>query len=283
MFGRRERLETKAPHELRAMRRAGLVVARALEAVSTAAQPGVTTLHLDEVARDTILAAGARPSFPEVPGYRHTLCVSVNEAVVHGIPDVRVLEAGDLVSIDCGAVLDGWHGDSAITVHVGGADLADPRDVALSAATRDSMWAGIGAFRVGGRVGDIGAAVEASLVAAGDGDPAGPTRYGIVAGYEGHGIGRALHMDPGVPNVGGTRGPRVRAGAVVAIEPMVTLGVPDTHELADDWTVVTDDGSRAAHWEHTVAVTDAGAWVLTALDGGVDELALRGIPYGGLD
>lgn len=284
MFGRRERLETKAPHELRTMRRAGLVVARALEAVSTAAQPGVTTLHLDEVARETILAAGARPSFPEVPGYRHTLCVSVNEAVVHGIPGGAVLRAGDLVSVDCGAIVDGWHGDAAVTLHVGGEAAADPSDVGLSRATRDALWDGIAAFRVGGYVGDIGTAVERSLRRSGLAAPGGPTDYGIVTEYEGHGIGRAMHMEPGVPNVGGTgRGPRVRSGAVVAIEPMVTLGSPHTHELADEWTVVTDDGSQAAHWEHSVAVTDSGTCVLTAFDGGAAQLAARNVPHLDLD
>ncbi len=283
MFGRRERLATLTPHELIAMRRAGFVVARALEAVTHACVPGSTPAQLDEVARRAIVADGARPSFPQVPGYRHTLCASVNEAVVHGIPDERVLRAGDLVSVDCGAILDGWHGDSAVTIAVGGPHAASRADLALSEATRESLWAGIGALRVGGRVGDIGDAVEASILTSGQSAPGGPIDYGIVTDYEGHGIGRELHMEPGVPNVAGTRGPRVRAGAVVAIEPMVTGGGGATHELADDWTVVTDDGSRASHWEHTVAVTERGVWVLTALDGGVAELAARGIPYGGLE
>lgn len=281
MFGRRERLETKAPHELRAMRRAGLVVARALQTVHDGCAPGVTTAQLDDLARAVIVEQGARPSFPEVPGYRHTLCVSVNEAVVHGIPDERRLQAGDLVSIDCGAILDGWHGDSAITVHVGGADRAEADDVALSDATREGLWAGIAAFRVGGHIGDVGAAVQHSVDTSAR--TAGLT-LGIVTGYEGHGIGRELHMDPGVPNTRTrAKGPRVRSGAVVAIEPMITLGGSDTHELADEWTVVTDDGTRAAHWEHTVAVTEAGTCVLTCLDGGAGQLAARGVTYLDLD
>ena len=168
-------------------------------------------------------------------------------------------------------------------MHVGGHEAADPADIALSSATREALWAGIGALRIGGRIGEVGAAVQASIERSGATATPGPIDFGIVTGYEGHGIGRELHMDPSVPNIGGHRGPKVRAGAVVAIEPMITLGTAQTHELADDWTVVTDDGSRAAHWEHTVAVTSRGLWVLTADDGGAAELAARGLPFGGLD
>lgn len=286
MFGRRERLETKAPHELRTMRRAGLVVAHTLQTVQDRTVAGMTTAQLDELARESILSQGARPSFPEVPGYRHTLCVSVNEAVVHGIPGEQVLSEGDLVSVDCGAIVDGWHGDAAVTFVVGGEAAADPADLDLSEATRQALWAGIVAFREGARVGDIGAAVEASIEtstqrAGGD----GRTRsFGIVDGFEGHGIGRQMHMEPSVPNMRvKDRGPKVKVGATVAIEPMISLGSSETHELEDGWTAVTVDGSRAAHWEHTVAVTPGGLWVLTALDGGEAELAARGAPYGPLD
>ena len=286
MFGRRERLETKAPHELRAMRRAGLVVAHTLQTVQARTVAGMTTARLDELARESILGQGARPSFPEVPGYRHTLCVSVNEAVVHGIPGEQVLRAGDLVSVDCGAIVDGWHGDAAVTYVVGGDAAGDPADLDLSEATRQALWAGIVAFREGSRVGDIGAAVEESIESSTEraGGSGRTRRFGIVDGFEGHGIGRAMHMEPGVPNVRvKDRGPKVRVGATVAIEPMITLGSSETHELEDGWTAVTVDGSRAAHWEHTVALTSGGLWVLTALDGGEAELTARGAPFGPLD
>lgn len=260
------------------MRRAGLVVADTLALLERECLAGVTTLSLDALAEDSIRSAGAVPSFPDVPGYHHTLCVSVNDEVVHGIPGGRVLRAGDLVSIDCGAVVSGWHGDAAVTVVVGGREAASEKDLALVDATEASLWAGIAAFRVGGRIGDIGAAVEDSIAASSRRGTPGAERLGIVREYEGHGIGREMHMPPGVPNHR-TRdpGPRVFAGATVAIEPMITLGSPVTEELDDDWTVVTLDGSRAAHWEHTVAVTNAGPWVLTSHDGGAERLAALGV------
>lgn len=262
------------------MRAAGLVVAAALAAVEGAAVAGTTTAALDALARDVIRDHGARPSFPEVPGYRHTLCVSVNEQVVHGIPGSRALRDGDLVSVDCGAILDGWHGDAAISIHVGGPAAARLQDRALSEATRAALWAGLAAFRVGARLNDVGGAVEDAVQEQRDRHG---LDFGIVEGYTGHGIGRAMHEEPDVYNyrVKG-RTAAVRSGATVAIEPMVTLGSPETSVLADDWTVVTVDGSAAAHWEHTVAATDAGIWVLTALDGGAAELTARGAPYGPL-
>jgi len=275
IFGRR--LDTKSPDQIRLMRAAGLVVGRTLEMLADQAKAGMTTGHLDDLARDAILGEGARPSFPEVPGYRHALCVSVNDEVVHGIPGPRVLADGDLVSIDCGAVVQGWHGDAALTLVVGGRDSGNARDVALMDATEASLWAGIAALRVGSPLFDIGAAVEDRLVEAGEGNP---VPYGIIEDYVGHGIGTAMHQEPQVPNYRvRDRGPTVRSGVTVAIEPMVTLGSPVTHILADDWTVVTSDGSRAAHWEHTVAVTDEGLWVLTALDGGERELEAAGAAY----
>ncbi len=272
----RRSFEAKTAHEIRLMRRAGLVVAETLALLQDTARAGLTTLDLDVVAEREIRARGAVPSFPGVPGYRHTLCVSVNDEIVHGIPGERRLADGDLVSIDCGAIVDGWHGDAAITLLVGGRTAGAADDLALSDATEESLWAGIAAFRVGRPLGDVGGAVEDSLEAAG--------QFGIVEGYEGHGIGREMHLPPGVPNyrVRG-RTPKVPSGATIAIEPMVTLGTSKTRELEDGWTVVTLDGSHAAHWEHTVAVTEAGLWVLTALDGGRAGLSNVGAPYAPLD
>lgn len=261
------------------MRVAGLLVGRTLQALEQHIRPGCTTADLDAFAAEFIRAGGGVPSFPEVPGYRHTLCVSVNEEIVHGIPGPRVLRAGDVVSIDCGASIDGWHGDSAITVICGGESAARPEDLQLVEACTEGLWAGIAAFTVGSRLFDIGAAVEDAVDAAAA--RVGRESYGILDGYEGHGIGRAMHESPGVPNVAvRARGPKVVAGATVAIEPMITLGTDEGHTMADEWTVVTTDGSRGAHVEHTVAATLNGPWVLTALDGGRAELARRGVPCG---
>ncbi len=275
----RRRLETKTLDQLRLMRQAGRVVAAALAAVQEHCRAGVSTLELDALAEDLIRLSGARPSFPEVPGYQHTLCVSVNDEVVHGIPGSRVLADGDLVSIDCGAIMHGWHGDAAISLIVGGPGHERAEDRVLVDATEAALWAGIGAFRVGGRVGDIGAAVEDSVIASDHG-----YGFGIVRDYEGHGIGREMHMPPGVANHRRSDlGPKVRSGATVAIEPMITLGEPTTRVLEDDWTVVTVAGGRAAHWEHSVAVTDTGVCVLTAADGGKPRLAGLGVAYLDLD
>jgi methionyl aminopeptidase len=206
------------------------------------------------------------------------ICASVNETVVHGIPsDAIRLAEGDLVSIDCGAIVDGWHGDAAISVIVGGRDAGRPEDLALIDATEDSMWAGIAALAAGESLYAVGAAVEDSIVLAAQRDGRG---YGIVEEYVGHGIGTQMHQDPQVPNYRvRDKGPTVRAGVTVAIEPMVTLGSAQTRVLEDDWTVVTMDASRAAHWENSVAVTESGLWVLTALDGGQDRLEAAGAAY----
>lgn len=253
-------IELKAPAELDAMRAAGLVVASALENVTKAVRAGVSTAELDELAEQTIRDAGAVPSFKGYHGFPASICASVNQQIVHGIPSpTQLLDDGDLVSIDCGAILDGWHGDSAVTVSVG---EPDPVDEALSAATRAAMVAGIEAVRPDGRLTDISHAVETAVHAA---EHAAGRRYGIIREYGGHGIGRAMHMEPFLPNFGKPgKGPRLRVGMAIAIEPMLTLGGERTEELADGWTVVTVDGSRAAHWEHTVAVTEDGPWVLTA-------------------
>jgi methionyl aminopeptidase len=271
MFG--SGLEIKTPEQVSLMREAGLVVADALSAVRDAVRPGVTTAELDRVAEELIRSRGAIPSFL---GYGHppfpaTICASVNDAVVHGIPGEQVLVEGDVVSIDCGAIVDGWHGDAAVTVAVGGV----PDDVAaLMRVTEEALWQGIAAARVGGRIGDISHAVERYVRGEGD--------YGIVEDYTGHGIGTEMHLPPDVPNYGRPgRGPRLRSGLALAVEPMLTLGTKETAVTEDDWTVVTTDGSRAAHFEHTFALTEDGVWVLTAHDGGRAALERLGAPYGG--
>lgn len=276
MFGR-SRIETKTPDQILRMRKAGLVVGQTLQLMAQTVRPGMTTKQLDELAEEHIRGCGATPSFLGYHGFTGSLCTSVNDEVVHGIPGARVLAEGDLISIDCGAIVDGWHGDAAISVIVGGRDAGRPEDLALIDATEDSMWAGIAALAVGESLYAVGAGVEDSIVASGERDG---HDYGIIEDYVGHGIGTEMHMDPQVPNYRvRDRGPTVRSGVTVAIEPMVTLGSADTTVLEDDWTVVTNDKSRAAHWENTVAVTDAGLWVLTALDGGKERLEAAGAAY----
>ncbi|WP_419866439.1 type I methionyl aminopeptidase [Mycobacterium kyorinense] len=245
--------------ELDAMAAAGAVVAAALGAVRKAAAPGVSTLNLDEIAESVIRDAGATPSFLGYHGYPASICSSVNDRVVHGIPSAtEILAAGDLVSIDCGAILDGWHGDAAITFGVG---QLIPADEVLSQATRESMNAGIAAMVAGNRLTDVSHAIESATHAA---EARYGRAFGIVEGYGGHGIGRQMHMDPFLPNEGAPgRGPLLAVGSVLAIEPMLTLGTRKTKVLDDEWTVTTADGSRAAHWEHTVAVTEDGPRILT--------------------
>jgi len=264
MFHPRLVIQYKTPEQIEKMRAAGLVVAEALEAMRQAVAPGVSTAALDAIADEVIRSAGALPSFQGYHGYPATICASVNSQVVHAIPGAgQILAEGDLISIDCGAVLDGWHGDAAITVPVG---PVRPALTALTRAAEDALWAGIGAAARGvvsgrGRLTDISRAVELSIRSSG--------RYGIVDGYGGHGIGTEMHQDPHVLNYGRPgRGPRLVPGLALAIEPMITLGSPRTVELSDGWTVVTQDGSVAAHVEHTVALLPDGVWVLTAPDGG---------------
>jgi methionyl aminopeptidase len=277
MFRQPERIELKTVEELGLMRAAGLVVARALAAMSDAVAPGVTTKELDELARDVLRQAGATSSFLGYDigngPYPGVICASVNDRVVHGIPsEEEKLADGDLISIDFGAIVDGWHGDAAVTVAVGDVD-EDVR--ALSEACRESLWAGIAAVRSGARLSDISHAVETSVRASGT--------YGIVAGYGGHGIGSRMHMAPHILNYGRPgKGPRLTPGMALAIEPMLTLGSRATQELSDGWTVSTVDGSVAAHWEHTVAIFDDGPWVLTAEDGGRAELEARGVTLAAL-
>lgn len=245
--------------ELDAMAAAGAVVATALRAVADAAAPGASTLDLDEIAEAVILDAGATPSFLGYHGFPASICTSVNDRVVHGIPSAgELLAPGDLVSVDCGAILDGWHGDSAITFGVG---PLSPVDDVLSQATRESMEAGIAAMVAGNRLTDVSHAIETGTRAA---EARYGRTFGIVEGYGGHGIGRRMHMDPFLPNEGSPgRGPLLAPGSVLAIEPMLTLGTGKTVVLDDEWTVATMDGSRAAHWEHTVAVTEDGPRILT--------------------
>ena len=280
LFGR-ERCEGKTPEQLALMRTAGLLVGRTLELVVAAARPGTTTLELDTLAETHIRDHGGVPNFQLVPGYRHTLCTSVNDEIVHGIPGGRVLEAGDLLSVDCGAQVGEWNGDAAVSLVVGGREAARGADLDLVDDTETSLWAGIAALRVGGDLYAVGAAVEDSLT---DSGTRRGREYGIVEDYVGHGIGTSMHMDPQVPNyrVSG-RGPKVVEGTTICIEPMVTLGDQDNTVLDDEWTVVTRDGSRAAHWEHAVAVTSAGICVLTDLDGGAERLARLGAPHAVID
>jgi methionyl aminopeptidase len=254
-------IELKSPGEIQAMRAAGALVATTLAAVVDLAKPGVSTAELDALAEQTIRDAGAVPSFKGYHGFPGSICASVNDQIVHGIPsDRQVLADGDLISVDCGAILDGWHGDSAVTIAVGAVSAAD---LALSRACEDAMYAGIEAVQPGGRLTDISHAIQEACRAAAARDGAD---YGIVAEYGGHGIGTSMHMDPFLPNHGDPgHGPKLRTGMALAIEPMLTAGDPETRELADGWTVVTEHGGRAVHWEHTVAVTDDGYRILTVL------------------
>jgi len=270
VFRRKDRIEIKTPAQIALMREAGLVVARTLELLRTSVAPGVSTRELDAIAEESIRSHGAVPSFLGYHGFPASICTSVNDEVVHGIPGDRVLAEGDQISIDCGAILAGWHGDAAITVGVG---ALDPEAVELSRVTEEALWRGLAAATVGNRVADIGEAVEASVRAA----PGGPA-YGIVEEYVGHGIGTSMHMDPNVPNYATSgRSAALTAGMALAVEPMVCAGGRAVETLEDDWTVVTSDGRRACHWEHTVAVTPDGPWVLTALDGGAGRFAALGV------
>ncbi|QHC01366.1 type I methionyl aminopeptidase [Epidermidibacterium keratini] len=265
-------IEIKTDEQLALMRAAGLVVASALDEVQARVAPGVSTAELDAIAEQVIRDHGAVPSFLGYHGFTGSICASVGAEVVHGIPRPdRVLAEGELISVDCGAILDDWHGDSARTLPVG--EITDAQR-ALLTVTENSMWAGIAAGAAGGRLSDISHAVESSIEAAAARDG---VDYGIVEMYGGHGIGTAMHQDPHILNYGKPgRGPRLEPGMALAIEPMVTLGSAEVDELADGWTVVTRDGSDAAHFEHTYAITTTGPWVLTARDGGAAGLA----PYG---
>jgi methionyl aminopeptidase len=251
-------VQIKTQAQLAKMEEAGRAVASALHAAADAVAPGVTTADLDAIACGQIAAAGAAPSFLGYHGYPATICACVNDEIVHGIPSSsRVLREGDVVSIDCGASVGGWHADAALTVGVG---IISAEVAKLIADCEQALWHGLAAARPGARLSDISHAVERSARAAGE--------YGIVEDYVGHGIGSEMHMDPPVPNYGRPgRGPVLAAGMALAIEPLLVLGSPNTRLLDDGWTVVSEDGGWSAHFEHTVAITPDGPWVLTAFIG----------------
>lgn len=266
-------VEIKTAAQIDKMRVAGLLVGHTLELLRASVRAGISTGELDAIAEDSIRSGGGIPSFL---GYGHppfpaSICASVNDEVVHGIPGGRVLADGDVISIDCGAIVDGWHGDAAITVAVG----EIPAEVqTLMDVTEGSMWAGFAAAKLGGRVTDISHAVESYVREHGT--------YGILEDYTGHGIGTAMHQPPNVPNYGRPgRGPKLELGLALAVEPMITLGTKETVVAEDDWTIVTEDGSWAAHFEHTFTLTPDGPWILTAIDGGEERLGALGVPFGG--
>ena len=269
-------LKTNA--QLLLMREAGLITRAALNAVRDAAKPGVSTLELDTLADETIRKHGAHSNFQLVEGYVHTICSSINDEIVHGIPRAdRVLKAGDILSVDCGAELGEWNGDSAFTMVIPGeadAELVAARQQ-LSDVTEGSLWVGIAALAKAEYLNEVGTAIEAYILEKGEEHG---REYGILEDYIGHGIGRHMHEEPPVFNYKTRhKGPKVLPGLVIAIEPMVTGGSDKVKVLADGWTVSSKDGSDAAHWEHTVAVHEGGIWVLTAEDGGLAGLEPFGI------
>ncbi|HVA61203.1 MAG TPA: type I methionyl aminopeptidase [Mycobacteriales bacterium] len=264
-------IQLKTEPEIALMREAGLVVGHTLERLRAAVAPGVTTADLDDIAAAAIRDAGATPSFKGYHGFPAVICTSVNEQIVHGIPSRElVLRAGDIISIDCGAIVDGYHGDAAITVPVG---PVAPELEQLMRVCEESLWRGLAAARLGGRVTDISHAIESYVRS--QPHPTGGS-WGIVEEYVGHGIGTEMHQDPQVYNYaprGPGRGPKLVKGLALAVEPMVNLGGRQTRQLSDGWTVVTGDGQHSAHFEHTFTLTDDGPWVLTAIDGGRSRLA----------
>ncbi|MGO1538352.1 MAG: type I methionyl aminopeptidase [Leucobacter sp.] len=262
----------KSPAQLRLMREPGALTRAALDAVRGAIRPGVTPLELDALAEEAIRSKGGAPNFMLEPGYRHTICANVNEHVVHGIPDNRPLEAGDIVAIDAGAIVDGWNGDAAFTAVLPDSTRPDHTSEIerLSFVTEQAMWRGIAKLASASHVNEVGDAVAEYVHSQSD--------FGILEDYIGHGIGRRMHEDPPVFNVPvGRRGPEVRPGLVVAIEPIISTGGIDTVIEDDDWTVTMADGSMSAQWEHSVAVHADGIWVLTAQDGGASGLEPLGV------
>lgn len=262
----------KSPAQLRLMQAPGLATAAALAAMAAAVRPGVTPLELDALAEKAIRDAGGEPNFMMEPGYRHTICANVNQHVVHAIPTDRPLEPGDIVALDAGAAVQGWHGDAAITVVL--PDPARPEHTEaierLSFVTEQAMWRGIARLATGTYLNEVGQAVSEYVRAESD--------YGVLEDYIGHGIGRSMHEDPPVFNVPTNRkGPEIKPGLVVAIEPIISAGTIDTVIEEDDWTVTIADGSMSAQWEHSVAVHADGIWVLTSTDGGAAGLAPLGV------
>jgi len=266
----------KTPDQLRLMIEPGLATAASLAAARRKIVAGASTLEIDAVAEAAIIARGGASNFKLVPGYNHTICASVNDEVVHGIPSTRVLEPGDIVSIDSGAILGGWNGDSAITVVIPGGDPAETlRRQNLSRITEGSLWAGIARLARARHLNEVGDAIQTFVE--NEGGAIGEN-YGILTEYIGHGIGQNMHEEPPVFNYRvRQKGPEVKPGLVVAIEPMVVMHSPETYVKDDEWTVATTDGEAASHWEHTVAVHARGIWVMTAEDGGAEGLAPFGV------
>lgn len=245
----------KTPEQIAKMRQAGRVVAEMLQACAEAARPGMTTNDLDKVARAVLAKRKAKSNFLNYHGYPAVICTSPNDVIVHGIPGTYRLEEGDIISIDCGAIIEGWHGDAARTIPVG--EISEEARKLIT-VTEESLWAGIQHVRAGARLSDIGHAVQTVAEGAG---------FSVVREYVGHGIGRAMHEEPQVPNYGDPgKGMKLKVGHVLAVEPMVNLGSSETQLNDDGWTVITADGSLSAHFEHSIAVTDDGPEVLTVLE-----------------
>lgn len=267
---RRERVQLKTPDQILVMRRSGMLLSQVHDMLEGAIRPGITTAELDRLAEEMIRDHGAEPNFLGYQGYPATLCISVNEVVVHGIPDQRPLEDGDVVSIDGGCIVEGWHSDAART-HIVGTPRSEA-DVELVRVTEQALWAGIVGLAGAHHVGDVGAAIEDFVT-----DAVGES-LSHLEDFGGHGIGTAMHQPPDVMNYRTrTRGPRVKPGMCLAIEPMLIQGPGDWRLDADEWTVRATRGGRSAHWEHSVAVTERGLLVLTAADGGQAELARLGV------
>jgi methionyl aminopeptidase len=261
-------IELKTLEQLKSMRKAGLVVADTLKLIKQSAQIGMTTLDLNEIAVTNLAKHGAKSSFLGYHGFPAVICASVNEEVVHGIPNKRKLVSGDLLSVDFGAIIEDWHGDAAISFGLG---EIDPADQKLMDVCEESMWRGIAAGKKGGKLTDISAAIEGYINSQG--------KYGILREYGGHGIGSAMHQEPHILNFGPAgNGPELVVGMALALEPMITRGNERTKVLSDDWTVVSHDSSKGAHFEHTYTIApDGKAFVLTALDGGKAELSRLGV------
>ncbi|TLP77143.1 type I methionyl aminopeptidase [Nesterenkonia sphaerica] len=273
MFSR-GRIELKTDQQLKHMDAAGSVLCEALDTTVAAARPGVTTGELNEIFAESIAARGAVPNFLNYHGFPGHICTSVNDEVVHGIPGERVLEVGDVLKIDAGCIVQGWHSDSARTVILGSSSsgTADPEDERLSAITRAALWHGIAAFATAKHIGEIGEAVEDYV----NSQPGKP--LGILEDYVGHGIGSAMHLPPDVFNYAtGMKGAKIKPGMALAIEPMLVRGSIETKVLSDEWTVVTADAAHASQWEHSVCRHRDGVWVLTAPDGGAADLEPLGV------
>lgn len=261
-------IQYKTLDQLKTMRRAGLLVGQTLELLSASIKVGMRTDALDTIAAANIKRGGGTSNFLGYHGYPATICISVNDEIVHGIPGERIINDGDLVSIDCGAIIEGWHGDAAFSIGVGS---VDPQDQALMDTCEESMWRGIAAGKLGANLSDIGHAIEKYINSQG--------KYGILQEYGGHGIGTEMHQEPHVLNFGKAGyGPELVTGMALAIEPMITRGSAKTRVLDDDWTVVSTDKSRGAHFENSYAILpDGKPFVLTVIDGGRAKLASLGI------